>query len=180
MAKKYSIPTQLPLPLEGITMQITLRTKGYTTVIDAVDADLSSIKWYPKIKPNGRVYAQANLKSRKVLGTSYLHRVIFARVLGRDLLDSELVDHEDNNSLNNRRENLRLATNAENMRHRGGRNSNNTSGVLGVRHSSRYKWTAFIGVDNDQIQLGSFTSFEAACEARREAEIQYWGEFAPK
>lgn len=54
----------------------------------------------------------------------------------------------------------------------------NTSGVKGVTfEKSRRKWKAFIstGVDKNPVNLGRFDSLEEAAEARRDAEIKYWG-----
>ena len=48
---------------------------------------------------------------------------------------------------------------------------NNRSGVSGVR-AYRKGWMARLG----QRYLGCFDTFEAAVEARRAAEIEYWGE----
>ena len=52
----------------------------------------------------------------------------------------------------------------------------NSSGVPGVRKSRNgLKWIARITVNKLQIYLGTFLSFEAACKARDDAEIKYFG-----
>ena len=54
--------------------------------------------------------------------------------------------------------------------------SNNTSGRTGVYWFERVsKWVAAIHVKDTQIHLGYFHSFEAACKAREEAELKYYG-----
>ena len=59
-------------------------------------------------------------------------------------------------------------------------NKNNTSGVPGVSwNKSKNKWIARIGKGYKNISLGSFLIFEDAVTARKEAEIKYFGEFAP-
>src|SRR5260221_14573894 len=84
-----------------ITIQLT---QGFETVIDLIDADLAERKWCALVH-HERPYAGRSLNP----GTQYLAVIIMSRVLNRPLQGDELVDHADNNSLNNRRNNLRLA-----------------------------------------------------------------------
>lgn len=55
--------------------------------------------------------------------------------------------------------------------------NNNTSGRTGVyfREERRLPWQASISVEGKQMALGSFLTYEEACEARQEAEIKYYG-----
>lgn len=58
---------------------------------------------------------------------------------------------------------------------------NNTSGVTGVGwYEQRDQWVAQIMVDRKHITLGYFTNMDDAIKVRKEAEIKYFGEFAPK
>jgi hypothetical protein len=92
---------------------------------------------------------------------------------------SDLIDHRDRDKANNRWANLRLATNAENCRNIG-MTKRNTSGVLGVGWHKRIgKWQASIRVDRKLISLGYFAGLDDAAHVRREAELKYFGEFAP-
>ena len=89
-----------------------------------------------------------------------------------------VVDHINHNKLDNRKCNLRVCTHQEN-----GWNkdpiSTNTSGTTGVIFDkSRNKWLARIEFNGKQIHLGRFKTKEEAVEARRQAEIEYFGEFA--
>lgn len=79
------------------------------------------------------------------------------------------IDHIDGNPGNNRIENLRDVTQAENMRNIS-RRSDNTSGATGVYwRKQRMKWGAYIKADKI-IPLGSFKTFDEAVAARKEAE----------
>lgn len=93
------------------------------------------------------------------------------------------LDHKETDGpkadFGNRWSNLRLASNTDNSRNsRVGRN--NLSGYTGVWwDSQRRKWKAKIYVGQRQIHLGFFDDIEMAAAARRSAEIEYFGEFAP-
>ena len=153
-------------------------TKGKSTTVDAVDADLAGVLWTAYTAPN-TVYAyrqtpHVNGKQKTVK----LHRVILARMLDRDLMAGEQVDHIDGNGLNNTRPNLRLATNAQNGANRR-KSSNNTSGLKGV-HWNKYagKWRARIKVGGTIIHLGYFTDKDEAHAAYNAAAKKHFGEFA--
>lgn len=53
----------------------------------------------------------------------------------------------------------------------------NKSGFVGVNwDKSRDKWQASIRFQGHKYNLGRYDSFEAACQARKEAEIKYFGD----
>ncbi len=107
-----------------------------------------------------------------IFGRSYLaHRVIWALTTGA--WPPEEIDHINGVKDDNRIENLRAVTRAENLRNQA-IYSNNTSGVVGVDwHKRDKRWTAQIRVDNKQIYLGYFTNKEDAIAARAAADIEY-------
>lgn len=114
----------------------------------------------------------------KIRNIIILHRVILARILGRPLLDNEFVDHVDNNSLNNSRSNLRLASKTENMRNQK-RHCNNTSGYKGVHFEKRaQRYHAYIQVNGIRKSLGYYDTADEAYAAYCEAAKRYFGEFA--
>ena len=89
-------------------------------------------------------------------------------------------DHIDRNPLNNRRNNLRLATVTENNRNRS-LFRNNTSGVIGVTFEPRRDgWRARIHYEQKRYELGVFKEKEDAIKARLQAEAKYYKEFAPQ
>lgn len=94
------------------------------------------------------------------------------------LLTEKYYDHINRNPLDNRRANLRKATQKENMQNRS-KHKNNTSGIMGVNwRKDRNKWRAFISVDNKQIFLGYFADKKDAIKTRLKAELKYYGEFS--
>jgi hypothetical protein len=174
MTKRKSTrsPIQMPLPIEGATIEIEL-TKGYTAIVDAVDADLSQFNWYA-LTSDTKVYAYRRDRiSLKYIG---IHKVILERALGRSLEKGEVPDHWDGNGLNNSRENLRLATDAQNS-YNSRMKLGNKSGYKGVA-KKRNRWGAWITVDGKSIGLGVYDTPEEAHEAYKRAATKYFGEFA--
>ncbi len=88
------------------------------------------------------------------------------------------IDHIDSDTLNNRRENLRLATKAENTYNLSLR-SNNTSGYKGVSYiTSAGKFCASITRNNITTRLGYFVEPEEAARAYDRAARFLFGEFS--
>lgn len=178
MAKNHSNPIQLPLAIEGETVEIPL-SQGYMTVVDAVDGDLALLSWTAQITRHGVVYARRNIYHRHGSRKQFLHRVILERELGRAIPSNLLTDHKDGNGLNNRRSNLRLATHRQNgANHKP--SSNNTSGVTGVHwFKATQKWQAYIQYRNKRRGLGYYDDFDEAVAVRQRAEAEMFGDFAP-
>ena len=95
------------------------------------------------------------------------------------LLDKKGWDHINRNTFDNRKNNLRKATQEENAKNRTIR-KDNTSGVTGVYwHKGTGKWQAGIGLNGKMKYLGVFDTYEEAIEARVKAEKEYYGEWSP-
>ena len=89
-----------------------------------------------------------------------------------------VTDHINHNTLDNRKENLRICTNSEN-RHNYIKPKNNTSGYKGVYfHKTTNKWCAKIRVNRIKMHLGYFLDIEEAAIAYNKAATKYFGEFA--
>jgi hypothetical protein len=96
------------------------------------------------------------------------------------LIVGKYYDHIDRNSFNNRKHNLRKCTYQENCRNRS-MTHRNTSGFIGVYwYKNINRWCAGIAIDRKHIHLGTFKEKEDAIRARLEAEVKYFGEFAPQ
>jgi len=92
--------------------------------------------------------------------------------------DHLVVDHIDHNGLNNRKENLRICTFAENCRNlRASRHK--SSKYKGVHwHKRNHKWAAQITCDHKTHHLGYFGDEIDAAMAYDRAARKYHGEFA--
>lgn len=89
------------------------------------------------------------------------------------------IDHVDENKLNNKFSNLRLATHQQN-------NFNitkiksNTSGHRGVTwHEKGQKYRAYIRFKAQDFHLGMHKTFEQAVKARQAKELELFGPFSP-
>jgi hypothetical protein len=101
-----------------------------------------------------------------------MHRLIMNAPTDRQ------VDHVNGDRLDNRRANLRLATQRENSANTRKRSSNK-SGVKGVVwDKARKKWAAYIKVNYRSIGLGRFDTIDAAAEAYATAARKHFGAFA--
>ena len=91
-----------------------------------------------------------------------LHRAIM-RPRGK-----KVVDHKNGNGLDNRRQNMRIVTNAQNCRHRHRQQRNNTSGHRGVFFDKRVgRWLVKFMVDGKYHYLGWYDSVSAAAKISR-------------
>jgi hypothetical protein len=121
------------------------------------------------IGKNGYLYASVDGK------TYPLHRLIWAWH-GNDAVTT--LDHIDRDNSNNRIENLRPATRAQNMQNRGIQ-KNNTTGVKGVIwKKDKKKFRVRISVNGRRIHIGDFAHLELAELAATEARAKYHGQFA--
>lgn len=102
--------------------------------------------------------------------TYMAHRVIWAMIHDEC---PDTIDHINGVRDDNRIENLRSVSLAENLKNQK-RYSRNTSGVCGVYwHKRDNKWDAQIRVGGKLMHLGLFTDFDEAVAARKKAEVEH-------
>jgi hypothetical protein len=105
--------------------------------------------------------------------TPELHRFLI------DAKENEFVDHINHNTLDNRKSNLRIATNDENTKHREGKNKNNKSGYRNVCwHTKEGKWFVQLQINGRNTVLGKFNDIDEAGSFANEMREKYYGEFA--
>lgn len=157
-------------------MELMIKSKkhgDHIVFFDDIDAEMiRSHNWHLyKSRTSNILYAITNKKgvAQKDRRQIFMHRLI--------IKSSSIVDHKDGNGLNNRRNNLREATRAQNASNRE-KTKNNTSGFKGVSWSlSAKKWV--VQITHEGIIITEF--FHSKIEAAKrynELAVQYHGEFA--
>ena len=149
---------------------LTINSKRYGTLDILLDdedfvrvsSDFNNLKWCVTKNHKG-LYAQKRTSTGKV----YLHRYIMNNPNG-------IVDHINKNTLDNRKCNLRVTTNANNLRN-GTLRINNTTGTTGVYYDAKRKrYAVTIKVNYKTIHLGRYKTLDEAINVRKKAEVKYW------
>ena len=136
--------------------------------IDEKDKDICKYDW--RISSIGYVRATINGKRW------FLHRYLLKPKEGMQ------VDHINGNTLDNRRDNLRICSIKENRRNSKKRKTQSSSKYKGVSYCStekrRKRWKAACEIDNKDIYAGRFYTEEEAKEAYNKKAKELFGEFA--
>lgn len=142
-------------------------SKGEEFYFDLEDYDkIKDYTWYIK---KGYVVTTVNQTNTKIL----FHRLVMNVVNNPNVI----IDHIHHNKSDNRKSQLRVATNQQNQ-FNSLKAKNNTSGVTGVYwHKKFKKWESIINYNNKQIYLGLYDNFDDAVKTRKEAEIRYFGDY---
>jgi len=147
------------------------KSAEFYAMVDDCDAGaVSSIKW----TLHSAGYATGKHKEGGKWKNILMHRLVLGAKNG------DQVDHISGIKLDNRRQNLRFCTQAQNQCNTRNPKSNNTSGYTGVcLDKKRNKWYAQITVSGVVKTVGAgFSSKEDALICRNEAARKQYGEFA--
>jgi hypothetical protein len=154
---------------------------GYTSKNEPFYFDLED---YDKIKDicwfynKNRYIVSVDSNKKRI----YLHRIVMNK---KDNKDGYVVDHINRNTIDNRKENLRICTISENGMNKS-KKSNNSSGHKGVWYNKRLnnyvaellfnhkKYTKSFAVK----KYGKENSFKLACKAQEELELKYFKEYS--
>jgi len=160
-------------------------TRGLVALVDAADIEhVSRWKWRAvkaKRSGGGFMWYAIHTGPRPARALVSMHRLLLG------LPDDILVDHGNGNGLDNRRRNIRPATDRQNAQNRQRVKSGKSSRFLGVYwHKHRGRWMARIRAGkisettghSKPICLGYFEDEESAARVRDAAARKYFGAFA--
>ncbi len=148
-------------------------TQGQYAIVDPEDYEyLNLFKWFAN-RSRDSFYARRVIYINGKIKVIHMHRLIMN-------YDGELVvDHENRNTLDNRKANLRIATAGENRANSTREIDSKSSKYRGVsRKKGHKKWLAAIGYRGKHIHLGYFENEIEAAKAYDEAAKKYYGEYA--
>lgn len=148
--------------------EITL-LRGEIALVDDDDYDwLNQWIWYTS---NGYVVRRDYDSTGKLI-TVFIHRAITGAEKG------QIVDHINGSKLDNRKENLRICTHAENMRNRRNK-KHGSSKFKGVSWQENMNlWEASITYENKHMSLGYFQDEIIAANMYNHIASKLFGEFA--
>jgi hypothetical protein len=150
-------------------MKLIELTQGRVAIVDDEDFEWLS-KWtWSFLKGPKTGYAVRVIQRQGKQKMLLMHREI-------SKIGKQRVDHRNGCGCDNRKVNLRAATaqqNGGNMKKR----DSNTSGITGVSWVAKRGWYAHIRVNYKTLALGYFAKKKDAIAARRQAEIEHFGEY---
>lgn len=151
--------------------RISLTQGQFAIVSDKDYKSLIVFKWHAlKLKHGFVACRMEGLRPNRI--RVYMHRQIMGAI---DLF----VDHKNHNTLDNRRNNLRFATPAQNRHNSRPNNQPKSSRFLGVSFDQSQKlFVAQISIDGRPTKVGRFKDEITAAIRYNKAAKKHYGEFA--
>jgi HNH endonuclease len=165
---KYRVEREPVVQPQDKSIKLIALTKGQVTVVDAHNFErLNALAWNAYWHPRTKTFY-----ARLGHSGQHMQRIIMNAKPG------QLIDHHNGDTLDNRENNLRVATHAQNASNRKV-HCNNKSGHKGVYWRDDMRaWQVSINCEGKRFHLGYFPKQEDAINARHKAERQHFGEFA--
>lgn len=148
-----------------LTREINVQGELYQVILDdEVYEQLKEASLYGQFDDmTQKVYVHLRFKG-KGEKQIYLHRWLMNAPKGM------VVDHKNDNPLDNRRSNLQIITHAQNLQKKKP-GSNNKSGVRGIYQDKKSgNWKVEFWRSDKRIYVGTFSDFMDACDALNEAK----------
>ena len=150
----------------NITRMVTFNKKCEASgevLIDTEDVDkIKQYKWYISVRKS-KLYCYGSIDGKKIA----LHRFL--------LNSSNIVDHINGNSLDNRKSNLREVTPQQNAYNKK-LHSKYFAGIIKTNYRKDNPYMVFFSHKNKEQYLGSFPTYESAALCRLKKEMECWGE----
>lgn len=144
----------------GDTVYVKMNNCNDVMLCDKKDWEIvKNITWHK----NNKGYAAYGIDGSK----EKFHQVIMPTKEG------QMIDHINGNKLDNRRINLRIVSKSDNCFNC--KRKTTVSGKTGVRLLPNGKWGAFITKNKIVHNLGVYKDLREAVEARKKAEIEFFG-----
>ena len=154
--------------IKGETTEIFLNVKNKDQKICLIDTeDLMRLIEYNKTwfqrynRSNKKYYVYANIYLGTFNGecksTTISIQTFLLGTRTGDKKNKIIIDHENHDTFDNRKYNLRIANNDDNSRNRSGKNSNNKSGYRNVFWNTKdERWMVTLQIDGKQKCFGRF------------------------
>ncbi len=151
-------------------------TQGKFAIVDDDNfEELSQFNWYANRKKDNNYFAQRKAIVEGNTKILLMHRVIMG------CPDDLQIDHINHDTLDNRKENLRVCSNSSNQMNKRKKRkiaSSKYKGVTFCKDGWRIKkWKAYLQFGNKRYSLGYFLTEEEAARAYDNKAKELFGEF---
>jgi hypothetical protein len=138
------------------------------------------LSWHSAWLPNVQSYYCTATKYLGTFNGKPKYKILYLHDIIMNANEGDYVDHIHHDTLDNRKENLRITINKENTKHRKGKNTNNKSGYRNVCWVNKeQKWIVQLQINGKNTVLGRFkeNELDIAGQFAEEMRQKYYGEF---